>query len=191
MPITDDTPRRVVLAGAFEWLAKRRNLEAFLQAAAPVFPAAGIEFLVVGKADAAWLAGLAARWPWLRQVANVPSVDPYLADARIGLIPEALGGGFKLKALDYIFRGLPLGAIDSALSGVPIDPERDAIVASDLAGLAHAIAARIDDLAFLNAAAQRCLAACREAFDWSARGATLAEALVTGAGRGHPHTHHD
>jgi hypothetical protein len=53
----------------------------------------------------------------------------------------------------------------------------------------QAIAARIDDLEFLNGAAQRSLAACRDAFDWATRGATLADALTSAAARGQPHTH--
>lgn len=176
-PIAPETPRRVVLAGAFEWLAKKRNLEAFLQAAAVPFQRARIAFQVVGKADPEWFAGLARRYPWASFTANVPSVGPYLDDARIGLIPEALGGGFKLKALDYIFRGLPLASVDAALSGVPVDPQREAIVARDPAGLAEAVAAKIDDLEFLSRAAAGALDACRSSFRWEDRGVTLAQAL--------------
>jgi glycosyltransferase involved in cell wall biosynthesis len=176
--LTAETPRRVVLAGAFEWLAKRRNLEAFLNAAAAPFQRAGIAFQVVGKAEPAWFAALAKQHPWASFQANVPSVSPYLDQARIGLIPEALGGGFKLKALDYIFRGLPLASVEAALSGVPVDPRTEAISAPDPASLAEAVAAKIDDLAFLNHAARRALDACRDAFHWEDRGATLRRALA-------------
>jgi glycosyltransferase involved in cell wall biosynthesis len=176
-PITAETPRQVVLAGAFEWLAKRRNLEAFLHAAASPFQAAKIGFQVVGKADPAWFAALAKQHPWASFQANVPSVAPYLDQARVGLIPEALGGGFKLKALDYIFRGLPLASVEAALSGVPVDPHTEAIAAPDPEALARAVASKIDDLAFLNQAANRALEACRSAFRWEDRGITLARAL--------------
>jgi len=176
-PITVETPRRVVLAGAFEWLAKRRNLEAFLKAASEPFQKAGIAFQVVGKAEPAWFATLALQYPWANFEANVPSVSPYLDQARIGLIPEALGGGFKLKALDYVFRGLPLASVEAALSGVPIDPSTEAIAAADPESLAKAVAARIDDLDFLNHAARSALDACRDAFHWEDRGITLAKAL--------------
>jgi hypothetical protein len=175
--IAAGSPRRVVLAGAFEWIAKRRNLEAFLNAAAGPFRKSKIRFQVVGKADPAWFAALAERHPWADFAANVPSVGPYLDQARVGLIPEALGGGFKLKALDYIFRGLPLAAVEAALSGVPVDPLTEAITAPDPETLALDIAARIDDLRFLNHAAARALEACRDAFHWEDRGLTLARAL--------------
>lgn len=175
--ITESTPRRVVLAGAFEWIAKRRNLESFLAAAAEPFQAAAIEFHVVGKADPEFFARLARRFPWAEFTANVPAMDPHLRDARIGLIPEALGGGFKLKALDYIFRGLPLASIRSALSGLPLKSGTTALAADTSADLAREIAEKIDDLEFLNAAAAGARDACRGAFDWADRGRDLAAAL--------------
>jgi glycosyltransferase involved in cell wall biosynthesis len=176
-PITEETPRAVVLAGAFEWLAKRRNLEAFLNAAASPFQQAKIGFQVVGKADPEWFAALGREHPWATFTANVPSVNPFLDRARIGLIPEALGGGFKLKALDYIFRGLPLASVEAALSGVPVDPATEAIAAPDPESLAKAVAGKIDDLPFLNHAASRALAACRNAFRWEDRGELLGRVL--------------
>lgn len=176
-PITAETPRTVVLAGAFEWIAKRRNLESFLKAAAGPFQQAKIGFQVVGKADPEWFAALAREYPWASFTANVPSVNPFLEQARIGLIPEALGGGFKLKALDYIFRGLPLASVASALSGVPVGPATEAIAAPDPESLARAVAEKIDDLAFLNHAASHALDACRHAFRWEDRGALLGRAL--------------
>lgn len=175
--ITADTPRKVVLAGAFEWLAKRRNLESFLASADAPFRATNIDFTVVGKAAPAYFAALAAQFPWAEFHANVPSIDPFLTGARIGLIPEALGGGFKLKALDYIFRGLPLAALEPALSGLPLDPHLDVISAGSPAALAHEIATRIDDLEFLNASATRALEACRDSFHWADRGMALGQAL--------------
>jgi glycosyltransferase involved in cell wall biosynthesis len=176
-PITPDRPRAVVLAGAFEWIAKRRNLTAFLTAAEPAFRKHDIRFDVVGKADPSWFEKLARQHPWATFTPNVPSVTPFLEKARIGLIPEALGGGFKLKALDYIFAGLPLAAIHAALSGVPINHLTDAITADEPAPLASRIAERIDDLDFLNRAAQQSFAACRNSFSWQTRGQQLASAL--------------
>ncbi|MCW1885820.1 glycosyltransferase [Luteolibacter flavescens] len=176
-PITEESPRTVLLAGTFEWLAKRRNLESFLKAAAAPFQEAKIAFQVAGKADPEWFAALARQYPWASFAANVPSMAPYLDQARIGLIPEALGGGFKLKALDYIFRGLPLASVEAALSGVPVDPATEAIAAPDPESLALAVAGKIDDLAFLNHAASRAVDACRHAFHWEDRGELLGRAL--------------
>ncbi|MEM1086030.1 MAG: glycosyltransferase [Verrucomicrobiota bacterium] len=176
-PITAETPRTVVLAGTFEWLAKRRNLESFLSAADDCFPKAKIHFQVVGKSDPAYFESLAKRHPWAKFDANVPSMEPFLKDARIGLIPEALGGGFKLKALDYIFRGLPLAAVEPALSGLPLTPGSGALAAATTEALAEAVSKRIDDLDFLNRAASEALSHCRDAFHWQERGEALAKVL--------------
>ena len=177
--ITEDTPRRVVLAGTFEWLAKKRNLEAFLKAADSPFQKAGIEFQVVGKSDPAYFATLSQRFPWASFNANVPSMEPYLQNARIGLIPESLGGGFKLKALDYIFRGLPLAAVEPALSGLPLKPGIDALAADSVENLAQLVSNKIDDLGFLNQAAANALTNCRNAFHWRDRGERLSDVLCS------------
>lgn len=176
-PISPDTPRRVVLAGTFHWIAKRRNLEEFLKEAHHSFKAANIELLVAGKADATYFKRLSDLYPWAKFHSNVPSMEPYLANARIGLIPEALGGGFKLKALDYIYRRLPLAAIKKSLSGLPLDPSRDSISAVTTAELVAQVVAHIDHLDFLNDASRQAFLKCRHAFYWLDRGKQLADAL--------------
>jgi glycosyltransferase involved in cell wall biosynthesis len=169
--------RRVVLSGAFEWLAKRANLEAFVRAAEGHFARAGIELLVVGKGDPAWMNALAANRPWLRCVPNVAAMAPYLASARIGVIPEQLGGGFKLKALDYVFAGLPVAALAPALSGMPLQAGAEAIVANDLDELVAAIVGALDDPSGLTAMAARAAQACSARFEWGERARELADAL--------------
>jgi len=175
--ITAETPLKVALAGTFEWLAKRRNLETFLLAAAEPFREKRIEFLVVGKAEPEYFQALGEKHPWAAFHANVPSMAPFLQGARIGLIPEALGGGFKLKALDYIFAGLPLGSIESALSGIPIDPDADCIAAGTPEKLAIEVAGKIHDTDFLNRAAGSAFMKSRHQFDWASRGRLLASAM--------------
>ena len=60
---------------------------------------------------------------------------------------------------------------------MPVDPATEAIAAPDPGSLAKAVAEKIDDLAFLNHAANRALDACRHAFRWEDRGELLGRAL--------------
>src|SRR5207302_9027794 len=46
--ITRDTPRRAVIVGNFNWIAKRMNLQEFIDAADRSFATQGIELEVVG-----------------------------------------------------------------------------------------------------------------------------------------------
>jgi hypothetical protein len=55
--ITAETPRRAVIIGSFDWLAKRESLERFLDAGVACFAAAGVELQIVGYAEPGYLAG--------------------------------------------------------------------------------------------------------------------------------------
>ena len=52
--------------------------------------------------------------------ANAMELGIYAAN-----MPEELGGGFKLKALDYVFHGLPLAILDDSAAGLPLDAGAD------------------------------------------------------------------
>lgn len=172
-PIDETVPRRVLLVGAFDWIAKRQNLLDFARAACGPFQAAGIELDVVGRADPDFAQRVKALFPQIRFTGPVADVYPYLRDARIGLMPDTIGGGFKLKYLDYIFNGVPIATIRSQAIGLPLDLDRDLIAADNPAALVGKIVAAIDDLPRLNEMRVRSLRAARNAFHWRDRGAVL------------------
>lgn len=176
-PLGPDTPRRVLMVGSFEWIAKRHNLEALLAVANPVFQNEKIELQVVGKANPEYAREIESRFPCVRFHANVPAVEPYLQQARMGLIAETVGGGFKLKTLEYAFNRLPIAALKNALGGVEFASGQDAIVESTLPDLVRAIVHRIDDFEFLNQAAQATAEQFASRFRWSDRGAAFFNAL--------------
>ena len=155
--IDASVPRRVVIVGSFEWVAKKHNLREFLAEAGSLFDRAGIEVQIVGKTDTAFVDEIVRRFPFCRFAANVRSVTPYLLSARLGLIVEELGGGFKLKALEYVFNGLPVAALDGAVEGMPLEAGREILKAPDLPGLVEKVAGKIDDFAWLKQARERAL----------------------------------
>jgi glycosyltransferase involved in cell wall biosynthesis len=175
--IGPDTPRQVILAGAFNWIAKKRNFRRFLDAAEGPFREAGIKILLVGQAEPDFIAEIMGRSQICAFTGFVPEIAPYLQQGRIGLMPDEVGGGFKLKYLDYVFASLPIATIASQLSDLPIDPTTDVITAPTAAELVTAIVGAIDDFPRLNAMKTRALAACSGAFQWADRGRKLAEAL--------------
>ena len=174
--IDASVPRRVVMVGSFEWVAKKHNLRGFLAEAGPLFDGAGIEVQIVGKTDTAFVDEIVRRFPFCRFAANVRSVTPYLLSARFGLIVEELGGGFKLKALEYVFNKLPVAALDGAVEGMPLEAGREILKAPDLPGLVEKVAEKIDDFAWLNQARDHALEKCARLFDWNDRGERLLEA---------------
>lgn len=163
-------PRRVLLVGAFDWIAKRQNLREFVTAAKGRFAQSGIELQIVGRADEEFKSEVEQMCPNCTFVGRVDDVYPYMQEARIGLMPDVIGGGFKLKFLDYIFNGLPIATIKSQARGLPLDLDNDLIADDDLDLLVDRIVSTIDDLPTLNAMRTRAFAACHDKFEWMDRG---------------------
>jgi polysaccharide biosynthesis protein PslH len=176
--ITAATPRRVVMSGSFEWIAKRINLERFLEQAAAPLAAAGIGLQIVGKTDEAFRLAMCERFPGVDFVGRVPEMTPYLLDSRMGLIVEEFGGGFKLKTLEYLFHGLPLAGLVQAVEGLPLRSPEHLLLESDVPALMTAVIDTIDDFDRLNAMRTSAFTLCREAFRWEDRGRRLHEALL-------------
>lgn len=171
-------PRRVILSGSYEWVAKQHNVRRFLASALPVLQPAGIAVTVVGKMPETFAAGLRQEFPGAEIHANVPDPAPFLDSARIGVIPEEAGGGFKLKALEYVFRHLPIAALPGTLAGLPVDPDTDALTVPTLDLLARRLAEVIDQPEYLRALAARAYEKCDGRFDWAQRGRDLYAALA-------------
>lgn len=171
--ITADHPRRAIVVGSFDWLAKRMNLERFLTVADPLFAASGTELHVVGNGDAAFIERMRRRFKATHFVGTVPAIEPHLAEARIAVVPEITGGGFKLKVLDYVFNRLPIAAIDGSVTGVPLRAPDSLLSYPSLEALAAGVVAAIDDLPLLNGLQDRAYAECANQFEWRERGERL------------------
>jgi glycosyltransferase involved in cell wall biosynthesis len=168
--LTENLPRRVVLVGSFKWVAKRINLEEFLNVADPLFASVGAELQVVGDGSPAHLATLRKRLHATQLVGRVSEIEPYLADARMAVVPERVGGGFKLKVLDYVFNRLPVAALNGSTAGTPLRAPETCLSYETVEDLTSGILSVIDDLPYLNRIQEQAYAACVDRFDWRNRG---------------------
>lgn len=175
--ITSSLPRRVVAVGSFEWVAKQSALRRFLQKAEQPFTKAGIELLVVGRISTDIMQELTSKHPFCRFTGCVDDVKPYIPNARIGVVVDDIGGGFKHKLLYYIFGGVAAAAIRSQAAGLPVNMDRDIIARDSIEDLVAAIVEHIDDIPTLDEMRERCWQLCARAFSWDERGARLAEAI--------------
>ena len=169
-------PRRAVVIGSFDWPPKRISLERFLTQAAPIFEAAGIELQIVGETQPEYLIDLRARFPSVGFVGRVQDVRPYMAHARIALVPDELGG-FKLKGLDYVFNRLPILAMDVALPGMPLEDRLSVGLFDNHRALAEGVVALIDDFDALNRLQREAYEACARRFDWQRIGRHLVDSI--------------
>lgn len=94
-----------------------------------------------------------------------------------GLVVEETSGGFKLKALDYIFNRVPIAAIRGSIAGLPLTAGRDYLSFESMQELACGVAAAIDDLERLNSMQRAAYAKCENRFDWGDRGRILCDTI--------------
>jgi glycosyltransferase involved in cell wall biosynthesis len=149
--IDQTRPRAVLLLGAFEWVAKQKNLEQAVDALLPSFVKNGITLNVVGTVPQMIKDRYSGHGPNLVFHGRVDDVSPYLLSSRGGLVPEVLGGGFKLKVLDYAFERLPIFGLKEALAGTTAEEQSAMFLADGIESFANIIVDNIDDLDRLNA----------------------------------------
>ncbi len=176
--ITGDLPRRAIVIGSFDWVAKRMNLEEFVAVADPQFAAAGAELHVIGSAEKAFLDRLRRRVKATVFTGAVESIAEHMDTARLAIVPERSGGGFKLKVLDYVFNGLPILALQGSVAGMPLQHPESIRLFSDHESLARGVLEIIDDLPLLNRMQRAAYDACADRFEWCARGDQLRSAMV-------------
>jgi glycosyltransferase involved in cell wall biosynthesis len=175
--IADHVPRQVVMVGSYQWVAKQENLRRFVAAADAKFAAAGITLHVIGSMPESLATELrnASRATVLHGF--VKDIAPHFANARLAAVPEEIGGGFKLKFLDYIFGRVPVATLTHAAAGLPVDVCKAMVCSKDIDALVDDIVATIGDTARLDAMQRDALAAAQALFRWEDRGVALLAAV--------------
>lgn len=182
--LNETVPRRAIIIGSFRWIAKQINLERLLEAANVIFTKSQIELHVIGFVPEPQLSRLQMRFPWVDFRGFVDDLARECRDARVALIPEEVGGGFKLKTLDYIFSRVPVASVEAALNGIPDRLKSQFIVESDIGALLTTIAAVIDDTDRLDRMQRRAFEVAEGLFNWDTNARRLLEAVTSAADRG-------
>jgi hypothetical protein len=175
--ITEGTPRRVVVVGGFLWIAKRANLYRLLEVAVGPLTNAGVTIQVLGSMLDATRGDLRRRFPDVDVVSPVDVMAPHLARARMGVVAEQVGGGFKHKIVEYAMQRVPIAALSGTLSGTGLHAGEDCLVAGDVGALVELMVRSIDDLPELNRLQAAAFDHCHGRFEWSDRAATLVRAV--------------
>jgi glycosyltransferase involved in cell wall biosynthesis len=158
-------------------VVKQENLRRFLAVADPAFAEHGIGLDVVGRMPDALRHELAPGLRATRLHGFVDDVGPLLRAARFAAVPELIGGGFKLKLLDYVFGRVPVATITAAAAGLDDALRNRMLCRTDLPALVAAIIAAIDDVATLDARQREAFDLARQAFRWTDRGDALRRAI--------------
>ena len=148
--IDSNCPRALLLLGSFEWIAKQKNLEVIIDALLPSFRQNGISLNVVGTVPQTIRDRHADQRSHLIFHGRVDDISHLLLSSRGGLVPDLLGGGFKVKVMDYAFERLPIFGLRMALAGTTPEEQSAMFLADNTDGLAKTIVENIDNLDKLN-----------------------------------------
>lgn len=108
----------LLLVGSYKWYPKRKNALWLAKEVLPLvierFPTITMKF--VGEA-ATLLREELGDSPNIEYHSDVPSIEPYLTEGNIFLVPERQEGGIKIKTLEAGSYGLPIIATKAGMEG--------------------------------------------------------------------------
>ena len=114
---TDKIEDKFIICGAFHWGPKYVNLKLLLSASnISKFKESQHELMIVGRANQADVNYVNQNFPGVHMTGPVESVIPYYEKARIAIVPELVGGGFKLKIAEAVQYSKPIVAIKGSVT---------------------------------------------------------------------------
>jgi glycosyltransferase involved in cell wall biosynthesis len=111
----------------------------------------------------------------------VPTLRPYVEQARVLAVPLRAGGGTRLKILEALAQGLPVVATTIGCEGLGLEHERDALIADDPKAFATCLDRALTDDELCRRLASAGRATVERHFDSGHIGDVLDEALVEAA----------
>ena len=136
-----------------------------------------VRFALVGRNPVAEVIELAER-PGVELHADVPTMAPWLAWARVVVVPLWIGTGTRLKALEAMAAGRPLVGTTIGLEGLDLVDGVHARLADDPATMATAIVELLTSDASARALGEAGRAHVTAHFSWDAIGERLDQALT-------------
>lgn len=167
--------RCAVLVGSFDWYAKQVNLLELLEAHAEALAQGKVDFelRIAGRMHSKLVEDLTRQYPHLDLRPSFDWLEDVLNDARVALVLERLGSGFKLKILDYIFARVPIVAYPHAMAGSGLRPGVDFFGVETMREAMAGIQGVIDDFTVLNRLQEAAFDRSSHLYDWDARRVAL------------------
>jgi O-antigen biosynthesis protein len=156
VPLTDDLPfgtlppaerHGMVFVGNFRHPPNREAVHWLAEQIVPRLPGELLQrhpIRVIGNRLDEELAALCAH-SGLAAVGWVPSLTPYLAQARVALVPLLNGAGTKCKLIQSLMIGTPAVATPIGAEGLAVRDGRDLLIAADADGFAAAVTRLLRD----------------------------------------------
>mgnify|MGYP000000312601 CR=1 FL=1 len=123
---------KFIICGAFHWGPKYVNLKLLLASKnIGKYKESGHELMIVGRANKKDVDYVNKNYPGIHMTGPVETVIPYYEKARIAIVPELVGGGFKLKIAEAVQYSKPIVAIKGSVTDKSMIPGKHYIEADN------------------------------------------------------------
>jgi sugar transferase (PEP-CTERM/EpsH1 system associated) len=175
-------PHRLVFTGSMDWMPNEDGVVHFATAILPRIREAvpEVTFAVVGRNPSPRVVELARRDDSIEVTGSVPDVRPYIEEASAFVVPLRIGGGTRLKIFEAMAMECALVSTTVGAEGLPLEHERDLLIADDDAQFAASVVRLLRDDAQAKALGRRGAALARRDFGWDRVAASFA-AICQGA----------
>lgn len=169
----------LVFTGTLSWQPNVDGITWFCREVLPLVrakvPDARLD--VVGREPLPEVAAL-ARLDGVAVHPDVPSVVPWLENARVALVPVRIGSGTRLKALEAMAAGRPVAGTTIGMEGLGVVNGVHALVADDPGSLASAVTRLLLEDALAARVARAGADHARAGFAWDVIGRTFVDAVL-------------
>lgn len=123
---------KFIICGAFHWGPKYVNLKLLLASKnIGKYKESGHELMIVGRANKKDVDYVNKNYPGIHMTGPVETVIPYYEKTRIAIVPELVGGGFKLKIAEAVQYSKPIVAIKGSVTDKSMIPGKHYIEADN------------------------------------------------------------
>lgn len=176
--------RSVIICGSFYWEAKRSNLLSLLNS--PKFGllgSNGIKLRIVGNAPEAFVEYVRNKYPQVQITGRVPDVRPYYHGCSIALIPEVMGGGFKLKLLEAMALKKAVIGLSNSINESLMEPGTHYYTATDMNDLIIKVVRLMQQPLEVRKLAQNAYRLLESDYTWRDTHDALINAIMTTTGK--------
>ncbi|RYD35157.1 MAG: glycosyltransferase [Verrucomicrobiaceae bacterium] len=135
--LLDGAPK-IVFLGSMDWHANIDAVQQFVAHSWPVIRAAHPTaiFQIVGRDPSPAVRQLADSNNGIEVTGTVADVRPWLRNAHVMVVPLRIGGGTRIKIFESMAAEVPVVSTRIGAEGLPVEDERDLLLADDPASFA-------------------------------------------------------
>lgn len=165
-----ELPNRLVFSGSMDWMANEDGIIFFIDEILPRIRAEvpDVELEIVGRGPSPKLLTLAAKTSGASVTGRVEDIRPYVHRGAVYIVPLRIGSGTRLKIFEAMAMGKAIVSTSIGAEGLPIEHEKDIILADDPQEFAQRVIALLKDPSARSALGKAARERVERSYSWSA-----------------------